>query len=76
MAVDTTPTRPLDEPLNTRKLPHNWKFEQVFGDGAPAPLREEATLLPFLMLADASATVQVGNRALALPQTATPSQLM
>ncbi|MEE2981413.1 MAG: marine proteobacterial sortase target protein [Pseudomonadota bacterium] len=75
VAVDTTPTRPLGEPLNTRKLPHNWKFEQVFGDGAPAPLREEAALLPLLMLADASATVRVGNRALALPQTATPAPL-
>ena len=79
VAVDTTPTRPDGEPLNTRKLrhnlPHNWKFEQVFGDGTPAPPREEAALMPLLLVADASSSVQVGGSSLALPQTATPAPL-
>jgi Ca-activated chloride channel family protein len=77
VAVDTTPTRPDGEPLSTRKLPHNlphnWKFEQVFGDGAPARLQEEAGMMRSLMVADAAPTVQ--GAALALPQTATPAPL-
>ena len=76
VAVDTTPTRPANEPLNSHKLPHNlphgWDFEKVFGGDAPAPLQKEAAAMRSLVVADASAVTTQG---LTLPKTATPAPL-
>jgi Ca-activated chloride channel homolog len=59
VAVDTTPTRPANEPLNSHKLPHNlphdWDFEKVFGGNAPAPLQQEAAAARLSPLATAEA---------------------
>jgi Ca-activated chloride channel family protein len=41
VAIDVTPSRPSDKPLDPTKLPLNlpdgWDFEKVFGETAPAP---------------------------------------
>lgn len=41
VAIDVTPSRPSDKPLDQTKLPLNlpdgWDFEKVFGETAPAP---------------------------------------
>jgi Ca-activated chloride channel family protein len=41
VAIDVTPSRPSDKPLDSTKLPLNlpdgWDFEKVFGETAPAP---------------------------------------
>ena len=77
VAVDTTPTRPAGEPLETRKLPHNlphgWDYEKVFGRGAPAPPQRDAALAESL-LAVMAPSVRIGA-GLALPQSATPALL-
>jgi Ca-activated chloride channel family protein len=80
VAVDTTPTRPANEPLNSHKLPHNlphdWDFKKVFGGADAESLQEDAAIMPSLMMADASgstsATARIG---LTLPKTATPAPL-
>jgi Ca-activated chloride channel family protein len=78
VAVDTTPSRPAGESLETREvplnLPHAWDYEKVFGPGAPAPLQRDASLAQSLTLAMAAPAVQIGA-GLALPQTATPAAL-
>ena len=84
VAVDTTPTRPADQPLDSHKLPLNlpqgWDYDKIFGPGAPAPLQRKAEAsapLQSLMLASAltASPVRIGSGGLALPKTATPAAL-
>jgi Ca-activated chloride channel family protein len=57
VAVDTTPSRPDGEPLNSHKLPHNlphdWDYGKVFGGAEADRLQEEVAIMPSLMIADA-----------------------
>ncbi len=80
VAVDTTPSRPAGEPLETREVPHDlpdgWDYEKVFGPGAPAPLQRDAALAESFMLASvlSAPAVQI-SAGLTLPKTATPAPL-
>ncbi len=65
VAIDVTPVRPRDVPLETRtialNLPRGWAYEKVTGEAAVQPARFRAGPLR--------------GAAFALPQTATPAQL-
>ena len=83
VAVDVTPSRPVDAPLASGKLPHNlphgWDFDKVFGEAqgpspAPAPQQDAALSQPTLASAEADQQIGVGV-GIALPQGATPAPL-
>ncbi len=65
VAIDATPVRSKDVPLETRtvslNLPRGWDYEKITGEAAVQPARFRAGLLRYA--------------AYALPQTATPAQL-
>lgn len=76
VAVDVTPSRPLDENIAradiSLNLPHGWNFEKVFGEET-APRQREALASPLLQtrVADATAPAGQGRSGVALPQGAT-----
>jgi len=85
VAVDVTPSRPLDTPLSTQQvalnLPAGWDFDKVFGGDVPAA-REEHAEIPAGLLnqlvmrpGDADA-VQPEDAKLVLPQGGTDSRLL
>jgi len=66
VAVDVTPSRPQDKPLDSAKLPLNlpdgWDFEKVYGETAPAPQApsgngpDHAMAAPLQQVAELAAT--------------------
>ncbi len=66
VAVDVTPSRPSDKPLDSAKLPLNlpdgWDFEKVYGETAPAPQApagngpDHAMAAPLQQVAELAAT--------------------
>ena len=82
VAVDTTPTRPADQPLGSLKLPHNlpkgWDYDKTIGPGGPQPHQRKADASrQSIALASAAmaSPVRIGGGGLTLPQTATPAAL-
>ena len=88
VAVDVTPTRPVDAPLDTRAiealLPAGWDFAKVFGDDETRPTRGIAPAPPPpLRLASnaAESDATIGGPAAGigvgqLPQGSTPAPLL
>ena len=86
VAVDVTPSRPLDETLTTARVPLNlpagWDFDKVFGEG-PHPRERsadagipQATLASLTVSPNAKNAVAPGDAGLVLPQGGTESTLM
>ena len=87
VAVDVTPTRPVDEPLSSHEMPTNlpegWDFDKVFGEALKlkTPDQQDASLAPpspAMMQAQAMVAppAQIGAMpALGLPQGATPAPM-
>jgi Ca-activated chloride channel family protein len=83
VAVDVTPSRPMDETLTSHamptNLPHGWDFEKVFGEDIDAdPLIKASLEDPTwqkLAMSDKVATTKDGQ-GIALPQTDAGTTLM
>jgi Ca-activated chloride channel family protein len=85
VAVDVTPSRPADAPLESGHVPLNlpdgWDFDKVFGE-THTPREQSASIIPVGLLA--SLTVSAGSPSavapedagLVLPQGGTDATLM
>ncbi len=87
VAVDVTPSRPGNENLDSKKLPHNlpagWEFDKVMEDEAAAPMikasyKKSASRARGLMApaptAKMARLVAANTKRVNLPQTATPAE--